>query len=460
MIPMSKRLNRRALLRGAIAGGSVAIGLPFLEAMMPRGAAAQSSGAPKRIVFWFTANGTRQDLWSPPASMDLTDHPLHASLAPLSNKLVFIDGVDQTMAYNSIGDGHQTGMACLLTNAPILPGTLFCEEGCEAGMESYVGWGGGISIDQYLANAIEEDVITKFRSLELGVQVRSASVWSRMSYSAPDQPVPPRENPGQNFVDFFSDLETDPLALEILRRKRQSVLDVVLGDYQRFNMRLGAADRIRLDQHLEAIRAVEKRINAVGFGEACEEPTVTIPGEEEYQQNDAYPDTGRAQMDLLVMALACDMTRVASLQWSGAVSNVRMTWLPLALAEGHHDLSHYDDSDANSQGDLQLINRWYSDQFAYLISAMDAIPEGDGSLLDHSVVVWVNELGKGNSHTRDDIPFLLAGGCSGAIETGRLLSYDGEPHGKLLVSLAQAMDKPVATFGDPEFSQGPLSGLV
>jgi hypothetical protein len=149
--------------------------------------------------------------------MDLNGHPLHAAMAPFSNKLIFLDGVDQDVAYDSIGDGHQTGMACILTNAEILPGTLFCEGNCDAGNEQYVGWGGGQSVDQYIADEIAKDVVTKFKSLELGVQVRSSSVWSRMSYSAPDQPVPPREDPNQNFTDFFSDIESDPFALRLRR---------------------------------------------------------------------------------------------------------------------------------------------------------------------------------------------------------------------------------------------------
>jgi hypothetical protein len=248
------------MLKGTIFGGTVAIGLPMLDAMMPRTGAAQTGTAPKRVVFWFTANGTRQDIWSPPANMDLNGHPLHAAMAPFSNKLIFLDGVDQDVAYDSIGDGHQTGMACILTNAEILPGTLFCEGNCDAGNEQYVGWGGGQSVDQYIADEIAKDVVTKFKSLELGVQVRSSSVWSRMSYSAPDQPVPPREDPNQNFTDFFSDIESDPFALRLIQRRRKSVLDAVMEDHAAFQNRLGYDDKQKLDKHLQSIRDLEQRL--------------------------------------------------------------------------------------------------------------------------------------------------------------------------------------------------------
>ena len=459
---MSKRINRRAVLRGTIFGGSVAIGLPLLDAMMPREAEAQGSPAPKRVVFWFTANGTRQDIWTPDMN-DLASHPLHGPLAPFSDKLLFLDGVDQKVAFQSIGDGHQTGMACLLTNAEILPGNLFCEGSCPDGMEKYVGWGGGISIDQLIANELEaQGAFTKFKSLELGVQVKSSSVWSRLCYSGPDEPLPPRENPDQNLQDFFSDLDTDPFELELIRKRRKSVLDAVIGDYEAFNSKLGYDDRQRLEQHLEAIREVEKRLDAVGgFGEACELPIIDSPGEQ-YQQESNYPVTGKAQMDLLVMALACDITRVASLQWSRSVSNVNFGNLgvPQQLSEGHHSLSHYDDNEGAAQADLLEINKWYTEQFAYLLGKMDAIQEGDGTMLDNTVVVWVNELGKGNSHTRNDIPFILAGGCQGYFETGRALDFGGAPHGQLLVSIANAMDVPITSFGVEQFSQGPLPGLT
>ncbi len=463
LVSRVRPVHRRTLLRGVFAGGAIAIGLPWLEIMEPRGSSiktARAATGPKRIVFWFTANGTLPEIWTPPADVNLEGHPIHAPLQPFRDKLLFLDGVDQKIANESIGDGHQTGMACLLTNAAILPGNLFCEGECAAGMEQYVGWGGGQSIDQYIATEIAKTVTLKYSSLELGVQVKSESVWSRMCYAGPDNPLPPRENPTQNFNDFFSDLGTDPFALEVLKRKRKSVLDAVIGDYSSFNSRLGKDDRERLEKHLDAIREVEKSLDATGqVGEACDVPTTQLPGDE-YQQNDNYPATGKAQMDLLAMALACDMTRVASLQWSTSVSNTRMTWLPLVTGEGHHDLSHYGDGTAEAEADITMINHWYTEQFAYLLQQMASIPEGDSTLLDNSVVVWVNELGKGNSHTRNDIPFLLAGGCQGYFNTGRVIDFGGEAHGKLLVSLANAMDIPATTFGVPEHSQGPLGGLT
>lgn len=460
-----KRINRRTVLRGTIAGGSVAIGLPLLEAMMPKRAEAQTGLAPKRLLVWFTANGTLPDLWTPPGgdNIDLAGHVLHDSLQPFQQKLIFLDNVNQEVAYDSIGDGHQTGMACVLTNAEILPGNLFCEEGCEAGNEVRVGWGGGQSIDQYIADRIEQDgVITKFRSLEFGVMTGNPTVWSRMSYTGPDEPVPHREDPHQNFNDLFGDFETDPFQLALVRRRRKSVLDAVMADYTSFNRRLGKEDRARLDAHLTAIRDLETRLDATSnFGEECAIPTVNMPPMGDHLQLENYPVTGRAQMDLLAMALACDMTRVASMQWSRSVSNTNMSgWLPLLQNRGHHDMSHDTDTNPDTYADLTTINRWYTDQFAYLLGLLDGIQEGDSTLLDNTAVVWVNELGKGNSHTRNDIPFIIAGGCQGYFNTGRHIDFAGAPHGQLLVSLAHAMGYEITEFGVPQYSQGPLPGLT
>ncbi|MCA9624471.1 MAG: DUF1552 domain-containing protein, partial [Myxococcales bacterium] len=380
---MSKLIPRRAALRGTIFGGAVAIGLPWLEAMMPRRAEAQTTVAPKRILFWFSANGTLPEIWTPNMA-DLDNHVLHAALGPYKDKLLFLDGVDQKVANVSIGDGHQTGMACLLTNAEILPGTLFCEGSCDAGMEQYVGWGGGISVDQFIANELEsQGVLSKFKSLDLGVQVKSSTIWSRLCYSGPDDPKPPREDPDQSFADLFGDLDQDPFELELIRRKRKSVLDAVIADYKDFNKRLGMEDRQRLEKHLTSIEAVEKRLDATGgVGAACEQPNITSPGGA-YQDESNYPVTGRAQMELLVMALACDLTRVGSIQWSRSVSNVNFgPWVPQILGEGHHSLSHYGDGDPSAEADILEINKWYTQQFADLLGMMDAIDEGNGTMLD------------------------------------------------------------------------------
>lgn len=444
-------LSRRTLLRGL---GGVAIGLPFLSAMEP---SARALGFPKRLVIFFSADGTVPATWTPSGGeFDFTLGPILMPLEPHRGEIIIIDGVDNEAAYHGPGDGHQTGMGTLLTGTELLNGTEFCEADCSDPTKT-VGYGGGISLDQFVANKISESVTTKFGSLEFGVQVGGGSVWSRMCYLDADKPLPPRDDPAANFNDIFGDLAADPFGLENLRKQRHTVLDAVTSDYDALNKRLGKEDKIKLDAHLSAIREVEKRLDVVNqLGGSCQLPTIGDPGD--LYNDDNFPTIGKLQMDLLVMSLACDLTRVASLQWSSSVSNKVFSWL--GISEGHHDLSHLGDSDTVAQDKLTKINNWYATQFAYLIDQMKKVPEGDGTMLDNTVILWVNELGVGNSHTRRDEPFIIAGSCQNYFKTGRYLQYSGDYHNNLLLSVINAMGYPETTFGNPAYCTGPLSKLT
>jgi hypothetical protein len=442
-------LHRRALLRGAL---GAAIGLPFLNVM------ARDAGAapfPKRLVIFFSANGTIPEAWTPGGSeQNFTLGPILTPLAPYKEKILVLDDVDNVAARNGPGDGHQTGMGCMLTGTELLEGTEFCEGDCSDPTQT-VGWGGGISVDQHIAKKVGGS--TKFGSLEFGVQVQSSDIWSAMSYAGPDQPIPPEDDPRQAFDRIFGELTQDPLGLKKRKDMRRSVLDQVSADFRRLDARLGAEDRKKLANHLTSVREIEKRLDAGGeLGGACELPS---PGNiEDIYESENFPAIGKLQMDLLVMALACDLTRVTSIQWARSVSNKQFSWL--GIPEGHHDLSHVGDSDQNARNKLIKINTWYAEQFAYLLGALDAVPEGDGTLLDNTAVLWCNELGVGNSHTRDDIPFVLAGSCGGYFRTGRYLKYDGAPHNNLLLSLCHAMGVEGSSFGNPAYCTGPLANLT
>jgi hypothetical protein len=223
---------------------------------------------------------------------------------------------------------------------------------------------------------------------------------------------------------------------------------------------LGASDRQRLDAHLTAVREIETRLTTdlAVANPACHDPAVASVAA---QTNDAFPNVGTLQMQLLVMALACDLTRVASLQWSRSVSQTRFSWL--GIAQGHHDLSHRSDDDAVAVDKLTRINRWYAQQLATLVGLLKATPDANGgTLFDSTLILWSNELAKGNIHSRHNAPYVLAGSAGGALRTGRFLSYDGQelPHNNLLVSLLNAMDVPDTTFGKPEWCTGTLPGLL
>ncbi len=454
-------LDRRSFLKGA-AGLSVATPLLFSGTGRAQGA------HPKRLVIFFTPNGTRQEDFWPYFDWNIfdgpkseTDWPLTPILNPLADHksdLIILDGVRQRSTSLGPGDGHQKGMGHLLTGMPLQEGTLF-EGGGDSGT---AGWAGGISIDQHIANAIGEN--TKFPSLEFGVRTLGATVWSRMCYAGAGQPIPPDNDPNTAFNRIFGELDGDPAEVARLRHRRQSVLDFVIDEFNTLNPSLGADDRIKLDQHLTAVREIEQRLESESQPAAgCMTPDFGAAMGLDPLAVDNFPLVGQLQMDLLAMSLACDLTRVASIQWTKSVGDVPMTWL--GINEGHHALSHEGDSNTTAQNKLRDINIWYAQQLNYLIEKLKSIPEGNGTVFDNTLIVWCNELGKGNSHTRNKIPFVLAGSAGGALTTGRYLDFDnlinpGAPHNNLWVSVMNAMGVEGNTFGHPLHCDGALEGLA
>ncbi|HYQ17032.1 MAG TPA: DUF1552 domain-containing protein [Polyangiaceae bacterium] len=438
-----QRLNRRTLLAGA---AGTAIALPWLEAFAPRRALA-ADARPTRFIVMFTPNGLTPS-WTPSgAPRDFTLSPSLAALAPHQNDIVVLRGLTQQ---GGGGDGHQNGMGGMLTGTKLNSGT-FAGTGAPP-----AGWASGPSVDQRIADAIGG--VTKLRSLELGVQVGQADNWGRMCYRASNQPLPPEDDPSAVYARVFEDLHTDPARLAALQRRRQSILDTVSGQYQRISGSLSGSDRQRLEAHLDAVRDIEQRLTRVNelHSGTCFDPVVPTLASRE---NDAFPQIGELQLDLLVMALACDITRVASLQWSRSVSMTRFTWL--GINDAHHDISHLGDDDAAAVDKLTRIDTWYIEQLASLIDKLKAVPDGSGTLFDSTLILFCNELAQGNTHSRKNAGYVLAGGANSSIPMGRFLHYDGDiPHNDLLVSLLQAFGLPDQTFGNPEWCNGPLDGLV
>jgi hypothetical protein len=438
--PFNPRFSRRAFLGAA---GSAAALVPFVPLLERE--AAGADGAPKRIITIFTANGTLHERWAPTGSeSDFTLGPILAPLAPYQDKLVILDGLE--VIRQGVGDGHQLGMGCLWTGSQLLPGDFGGGDGGSA------GYAGHASIDQAIAEVVGAQ--TPYKSLEFGVQTGGANVWTRMCYAGPNQPLPPEDNPQAMFDRLFADIGMDPQGIERLKAERRSVIDLVKGDLTSLQSRYGGDDRHKVEAHLDAIRAIEMRNDAAI--PACEQPMLDLAFDP--YANDNFPTVVQRQIDQLVMALACDLTRVASLQCSASVSGVVFSWL--GHSAGHHDLSHLGDDDQTMLDQITGVNTWYAEQVKYLLDQLAAVPEGDGTLLDNTLVVWGNELSRGNSHGNMPVPFVLAGGAGGAIQTGRWLTYDQTPHNRLLVSMAQAMDVDMQSFGDNDPGSGGLAGLT
>lgn len=468
-----KTISRRAFLRGA---GGVAISLPFLEIMgcspsrrqatsgaraaggaaLPTRSRATAvltpDGFPRRFVAVFSANGTENTYgtWRPTGSETVFQlSEILAPLEPHKPKIIILDGVSMESGYAGPGDAHQRGMGSMLTGRPLLEGSFPGNNG------AFAGYASGISIDQEIANHVGDT--TKFRSLELGVQSIGSTVLARMAYLGTNQPLPYEKNPGAVYARAFADLVTDPAEAMRQQLRRRTVLDAVADDYTALLPKLGAADRQKLDQHLTAVRDIEQRLGmGGGVGGQCQQPLLAS-----FDYNDPllYPEAGRLQMDLLAMALACDLTRVSTVMFHRA--NVNLPLPHLGITEGHHDLSHHGDSDVVANQQLTKINKFYAEQFAYLVGKLAAIPEGAGTVLDHSIVLWCNEQGKGNNHSKKILPWVIAGSGGGVFRTGRWIKYTGSPpHNNLFVSFLNAFGIETNTFGDPMFCTGPLGQLT
>ncbi len=450
---MKHPISRRTLLRGA---GGLAVALPFFDTFVAgrRALAADTIPAgtfPKRFVAFWTPNGTHPSNWFPTGSG--TQYTMSPYLTPLQahqDKLLILKGINMPAAVAGAGDDHERGIGACLT-------------GTETVSTTGRPLAGGISLDQTIANHIGN--ATKFRSLELGVQsyYNGDTIYERISYRGANQALPPERDPLAAYKRIFADFDPSP---ESDRRLvgRRSVLDFVGADHQRLMSQLGARDRAKLDAHLTAIREVEGRLGVgAPTGASCTKPEVGSPFDFSAPAN--FPKVGRLQMDMLAMALACDLTRVGSLMWSFGRSKHVFKWLDPTITEEHHELSHERNPDsgdsfsATAVKKVQAINVFYAGQLAYLMERLKAIPEGEGTVLDNTIILWCNELGEGRGHTHENVPLIVAGGGGGALRPGRLLSYDGRSTNDLYVALLNAMGLPDTTFGNPKYNQGALSNL-
>lgn len=440
----SPPMDRRTFLRGA-AGALVA--LPLLA---PRQARAADEW-PRRLVVFFHPNGTLPEAWYPAegsGERDFTLGRIHTPLRRHQQHLIVTQGIHMRSVETGPGEPHQQGMGGVLTGRGLQPGVFVGGDG------SLAGWGDGISVDQVIAGRIGRD--TRLPSLELGVRVRGSEVRHRLNYAGPANPLPPNEEPHAVYNRLFSDLGTPDGERNRVRLERRSVLDTVRKQFAAVRGRVSAEDRLKLDAHAELVRDIERRLDleaARGECAAPDAPPVLDPNDERHMA-----PLVRLQIDLLVAALACDQTRVATLQNSSGANNIRFPHLE--SYEDDHTLSHAGPSDANAREHWIRRQTWYAEQLAYLLDGLRAVPEGDGTLLDHTVVLWCSEIAVGNTHSHDDMPFLLAGSGGGYFRTGRYLRLPGASHNDLLLTLLHAFGVEAETFGDPRFSRGPLGALT
>jgi hypothetical protein len=422
--------------------GLGAAAVPFVL-NLPGVRAGEASKTKQRLVIIFSPNGVFPDRFWPKETGDKFTLPESTKpLEPFKDKTLFLHGVCDKVRGD--GDGHMRGIGCLLTGIELFPGNI------QGGSDTPAGWSSGISIDQEIKNFLQKDEATRtrFGSLEFGALVpERADTWTRMIYSGPNKPVTPIDDPYQMFAKLYGKTK-DRAALA-------SVLDDVKDDLKKVAGAVGAEDRKLLEEHAGFVREMEQELRAAAEAKAGHKVPEPEPGVR--KENDNMPRIAKMQIDLMVNSFVNDFSRVATLQFTNSVGQARMRWL--GVTEGHHELSHEPDTNEKAVEKLTKINRWFCEQLAYLAKRLSETPEpgGQGSLLDHTTIVWTNELGKGNSHTQDNIPFVLVGGGLG-FKTGRSLKFPKVPHNRLLMSLAHAFGHRVKAFGKPDFcAAGPLS---
>jgi hypothetical protein len=360
-----------------------------------------SDAAPRkqRLVFVFSPNGVIPDhFWPTQLGTDFDLKRILQPLADFKHQTLTLHGMCNRIKGD--GDGHMRGIGCLLTGIELFPGDVQ----------------GG---------------------------------------SGPNQPVAPIDNPYRMFDKLYGQTKN--------RELLSSVLDDLSADFRKVEKLISNEDRHMLQSHVALVRELEKELQMElankqdddGVGHAVPELTPNVE-----RQNDNIPLITRMQLDTMVNSFAADFTRIASFQITNSVGQPKMRWL--GIDEGHHELSHEPDSNEDSYEKLIKINTWYCEQVAYLAKRLAETPEpgGSGSMLDNTTIVWTNELGKGNSHTRDNIPFVLVGGGLG-YKMGQALDYKAVPHNRLLMSFCEAMGHPVESFGNPDFCiDGALTGLT
>ncbi len=434
--------NRRDFLRQVGLGTAA---FPFV-CNLPSLGFANTNLRKRRLVVMFSPNGVVPDTFWPdePGTLEAFKRSL-APLEPFRDRTMTLHGVCDKIRGD--GDSHMRGIGCLLTGCELYPGNI------QGGSHTPAGWASGLSIDQEIKNFLQRnpETRTRFGSLEFGVSVpERADTWTRMVYTGPNQPVTPIDDPYQMFHKLYGRMkDRDALA---------SVLDDVREDLRRVSQMVSSEDRQLLEEHASFVRQMEQEFQIeqeqdVGHAVPELEPGIA-------DENDNMPRLSKMQIDLLVNSFAADFNRVATLQFTNSVGQARMKWLD--IEEGHHALSHEPDDNDEAQEKLTNINRWYCEQLAYLARRLDETPEpgGEGSLLDNTLIVWTNELGKGNSHTLNNIPFVLVGNGLD-FNMGRALDLPHVSHNRLLLSLAHGFGHEIRQFGNPDFcGDGPLTGLA
>lgn len=435
--------TRRRFLRRL---GLSAAAVPFVSGLSAFATPKALAARRQRLVVMFSPNGTVPwDFWPDEEGDQFTLKRILQPLADFQSRTMVLKGVCDKVRGD--GDNHMRGMGCLLTGTELFPGNI------QGGSDTPAGWASGISIDQEIAGFLQskDETRTRFGSLEFGVMVPDrADTWTRMSYAGANRPIAPIDDPYQMFRRLYGQVRD--------REVLTSILDSVQDDLRTIGRVISAEDRRLLDEHTTFVRSMEQQLQSAKSADAGHAVPVLEPGVRE--ENDNIPQITRMQIELLVNSFQNDFARVATLQITNSVGQPKMRWL--GIEEGHHELSHEPNENKEAHEKLTKINTWYCEQLALLVRRLAETPEpgGEGTLLDNTTILWGNELGQGNSHTLDNIPFVMVGNGLN-FRMGRSLQFPKVPHNRLLLALAHGFGHHIETFGNPGFcGDGVLTGLT
>lgn len=422
-------LTRRSVLRGLMRGSAVAVALPWLEVFAGRTARACDDGFPLRFGLYMWGNGNVPEYWVP--GTEGYDWELSELLSPLADVKPWVSVVSGLSVKLPNLEPHTSGAAGLLTGMGL---TQVNGEYTFAAP----------TIDQLIAEQIGGETI--FPSIQTG-----GTDCSGQSWSGPSARNYPETDPYALYERLFGATFRPPGSEGLVDPSlglRQSILDGVMDDIAALQARVGAADKARLEQHLDGIRELETRLARLQEDPpslaACVQPTALSAS---YADTDGRPQISarsRAMSDMIAMSLACDQTRVFSHYLTDPVSD---TLFPSATA-GHHSLTH---DEPDPQTEVRMITAQCVAELGYLLGALANIQEGDATLLDHCVVMGASEISQGRTHSLDDMPLLVCGGGCGAFKMNHhYRSYTQENASSAMLSIVRAMGIPAASFGADE----------
>ncbi|MEO6034084.1 MAG: DUF1552 domain-containing protein [Verrucomicrobiota bacterium] len=459
------QISRRTMLKGV----GAMLGLPLLDAMAPFRALAGSNAAvgkfPVRMAVLYMANGVNPHQWMPTGTgRQFELSPILSPLAKLKDEILVLSELWNAAA--DTGDGHYVKTGGFLTGTTITrtTGSNLCS--------------GGVSMDQFAARKIGN--LTLLPSLELGIEPTNTFVdtnvgfttlyGGHISWNTPTTPVAKEINPQLAFDRLFRSNSGNPGANAA---SNQSVLDLVLADASRLQRKVGKADQVKLEEYLESVRAVEKRIEFDAKRKAEEANTDLLvireidrlggrikdyyadPAKVSERQSN-HTEHVRLMLDLMVLAFWSDSTRISSFMFGNAVSAKNFSFLE-GVGGSHHELSHHQ-NDASKLEQYKRINTWHLTQFAYMLEKMKSIREGESTLLDNSMLLLGAGMRDGNAHNPRNLPIVLAGKGGGTLVTGRHLVYEkGTPLCNLYRSMLTRVGAPTEKFAD---STGELTGLA